>query len=81
MRTESIKALARKLPRLTAIETSLIGVHLVAYFGAIFWLLPPSKGIAFIVTMNLLFGLYIGSVFAPNHKACRSRCPTRSGTG
>jgi len=43
-------------------------VHLAAYFGAVFYLLPLGKGIAFILTMNLLFGLYIGSVFAPNHK-------------
>ena len=52
LRTESVKALARRLPRLTAIEASLIAVHLAAYFGAIFWLLPLSKGIAFIVTTN-----------------------------
>jgi fatty acid desaturase len=75
LRTESIKALARKLPRLTGIEASLIAVHMVAYFGVIFWLLPTSKGIAFIVTMNLLFGLYIGSVFAPNHKGMPIQMP------
>jgi fatty acid desaturase len=75
LRTESMKALARKLPRLTGIEASLIAVHLVAYFGVIFWLLPPSKGITFIVTMNLLFGLYIGSVFAPNHKGMPIQMP------
>ena len=75
LRTESIKALARKLPRLTGIEASLIVVHILAYFGVIFWLLPPSKGIAFILTMNLLFGLYIGSVFAPNHKGMPIQMP------
>jgi fatty acid desaturase len=68
LRTESIKALRRRLPRLTLIESVLIVAHLGLYFGAIFYLLPLSKGIAFILTMNLLFGLYIGSVFAPNHK-------------
>jgi fatty acid desaturase len=68
LRTESIKALRRKLPRLTAIEASLITLHLAVYFGAVFYLLPLGKGICFILAMNLLFGLYIGSVFAPNHK-------------
>jgi fatty acid desaturase len=75
LRTESIKALRRKLPRLTAIEAVLIAVHLAAYFGAVFYVLPFGKGIAFILTMNLLFGLYIGSVFAPNHKGMPIQMP------
>jgi len=75
LRTESVKALVRRLPRLTRIEAALISVHLVAYFGAVFYLLPPGKGIAFILTMNLLFGLYIGSVFAPNHKGMPIQMP------
>jgi fatty acid desaturase len=75
LRTESVKALVRRLPRLTRIEAALISVHLAAYFGAVFYLLPPGKGIAFILTMNLLFGLYIGSVFAPNHKGMPIQMP------
>jgi fatty acid desaturase len=76
LRTESIKALRRKLPRLTAIEAVLIAVHLAVYFGAVFYVLPFGKGIAFILTMNLLFGLYIGSVFAPNHKGMPIQMPS-----
>ena len=75
LRTESIKALRRRLPRLTAIEAVLIAVHLGLYFGAVFYILPLGKGIAFILTMNLLFGLYIGSVFAPNHKGMPIQMP------
>ena len=75
LRTESVKALIRRLPRLTRTEAALIAVHLTAYFGAVFALLPVGKGIAFIVTMNLLFGLYIGSVFAPNHKGMPIQLP------
>jgi len=75
LRTESVKALVRRLPRLTRIEAALISVHLAAYFGAVFYLLPLGKGIAFILTMNLLFGLYIGSVFAPNHKGMPIQMP------
>ncbi|MDT4962332.1 MAG: hypothetical protein QOF87_1979 [Pseudonocardiales bacterium] len=75
LRTESVKALVRKLPRLTRIEATLISVHLAAYFGAVFYLLPPGKGVVFILTMNLLFGLYIGSVFAPNHKGMPIQMP------
>ena len=75
LRTESIKALVRRLPRLTRTEAVLIGVHLSLYFGAVFLLVPPAQGIVFIVTMNLLFGLYIGSVFAPNHKGMPIQLP------
>jgi fatty acid desaturase len=75
LRTESVKALVSKLPRLTRIEATLISVHLAAYFGAVFYLLPPGKGIVFILVMNLLFGLYIGSVFAPNHKGMPIQMP------
>jgi fatty acid desaturase len=75
LRTESIKALVRRLPRLTALEATLIGVHLIAYFGALFWLLPPLHAVAFILTQNLLFGLYIGAVFAPNHKGMPIQMP------
>ncbi len=75
LRTESVKALARRLPRLTRVEALLIGTHLALYFGAVFWLLPVGKGVAFILTMNLLFGLYIGSVFAPNHKGMPIQMP------
>jgi fatty acid desaturase len=75
LRTESIKAIRRKLPRLTAIEATLIGVHLIAYFGIVFSLMSFGKGVAFILTMNLLFGLYIGSVFAPNHKGMPIQLP------
>jgi fatty acid desaturase len=75
LRTESIKALRRRLPRLNALEAALIAVHLAAYFGVVFWLLPVPQAIVFIVTMNLLFGLYIGSVFAPNHKGMPIQMP------
>jgi fatty acid desaturase len=75
LRTESLKALRRKLPRLTRTEAVLIGLHLTAYFGGIFFMLPPGKAIAFILMMNLLFGLYIGSVFAPNHKGMPIQMP------
>ena len=75
LRTESVKALLRRLPRLNRLEAVLIGVHLAAYFSAVFYLVPVSKGIVFILVQNLLFGLYIGSVFAPNHKGMPIQMP------
>ena len=75
LRTESVKALARKLPRLNVTEGLLLVLHMTLYFTAVFLLVPLWYGVAFIVTMNLLFGLYIGSVFAPNHKGMPIQMP------
>ena len=75
LRTESFKALRRKLPRLNTVEAVLIAVHLVAYVTTVFTVMTVAQGIAFVLTMNLLFGLYIGSVFAPNHKGMPIQMP------
>jgi fatty acid desaturase len=75
LRTESLKALRRKLPRLTRTETALILTHLVIYFGVVLLLLPPGKAVAFILVHNLVFGLNIGMVFAPNHKGMPIQMP------
>lgn len=75
LRTESVKALLKRVPRLTKTESVLIATHLALYFGTIFWVLSPVKAIAFILTMNFIFGLYIGSVFAPNHKGMPIQMP------
>jgi fatty acid desaturase len=75
LRTESLKAVRRKLPRLTKTETLLILTHLTVYFGVVLTVLSPGKAVAFVLTHNLLFGLYIGSVFAPNHKGMPIQMP------
>jgi fatty acid desaturase len=75
LRTESVKALRRRLPRLNRVESALIVVHLAAYFAGVLAVLPLGKALAFVVTMNLLFGLYIGAVFAPNHKGMPIQLP------
>jgi fatty acid desaturase len=50
------------------IELGLIAAHLVLYFGALFLIMSPGKAIAFAALHHALFGLHLGSVFAPNHK-------------
>jgi fatty acid desaturase len=57
------------------LDVGLLTVHLVIYFGVVFYLLPPSKAITFVLAHQLLFGLYMGLVFAPNHKGL----PVRGG--
>jgi fatty acid desaturase len=57
------------------IDVGLVTVHLLTYLGVVFLLLPPSKAIAFVLVHQLLFGLYMGLLFAPNHKGL----PVRGG--
>jgi fatty acid desaturase len=50
------------------LEAGLMVLHLAAYFGLVFYALPFWQGVAFVVVNQALFGLYLGLVFAPNHK-------------
>ncbi|NIJ05782.1 fatty acid desaturase family protein [Frigoribacterium faeni] len=51
-----------------ALEISLIATRMVLYFGAVFFFLPVGMAFAFIGVQMAVFGLYMGSSFAPNHK-------------
>ena len=43
-------------------------VHAIVYVGLICVALGPLGGVAFIVVHRALAGLYLASIFAPNHK-------------
>jgi fatty acid desaturase len=58
----------RRDRREARIELGLIAAHLTLYFGALFLIMSPGKAIAFAALHHALFGLHLGSVFAPNHK-------------
>ncbi|MFF3017325.1 fatty acid desaturase family protein [Streptomyces sp. NPDC057939] len=49
-------------------EATLLAVHVAVYLGALFLVLPPGKAVAFLLVHQCLFGVYLGSIFAPNHK-------------
>jgi len=49
-------------------EPVLVIAGLAAYLAVIFFFLGPWYGAAFIVVHRALGGVYMGSVFAPNHK-------------
>ena len=49
-------------------EPVLVVAGLAAYLGLIFFFLGPWHGALFIAVHRALGGLYMGSVFAPNHK-------------
>ena len=50
------------------IEGSLLTAHLAGYLTLVFASMPVGMGIAFIAVHQALFGVYLGSSFAPNHK-------------
>jgi fatty acid desaturase len=54
--------------RRRGLEFTLLGVHGVGYVVALFALLPPGLAVAFFAVHQGLFGVYLGSIFAPNHK-------------
>ncbi|MFE5720513.1 fatty acid desaturase family protein [Streptomyces erythrochromogenes] len=49
-------------------EGALLATHFAVYLGALFLVLPPGKAVLFLLVHQCLFGVYLGSIFAPNHK-------------
>ncbi|MFE9914672.1 fatty acid desaturase family protein [Micromonospora sp. NPDC005553] len=49
-------------------EAGLLVLHFGGYLAAIFLVLSVPQAIVFILVNQALFGLYLGSSFAPNHK-------------
>ncbi|MCX5583294.1 fatty acid desaturase family protein [Streptomyces erythrochromogenes] len=49
-------------------EGVLLFTHVALYLGVLFVVLSPDKAIAVLVVHQCLFGVYLGSIFAPNHK-------------
>ena len=68
LHVSSIRAVASRRTWYRAWETWLLALHAAAYLTAVFLVLSPVKAVVFIVVQQGLFGLYLGSSFAPNHK-------------
>jgi fatty acid desaturase len=49
-------------------EAGLLLAHIAGYLAAVFLVLSPLQAVAFIAIHQGLFGVYLGSSFAPNHK-------------
>lgn len=50
------------------VDRGLFALHFLCYFGLVFSLLTPLHAIIFIIAHQAFFGLYLGLIFAPNHK-------------
>lgn len=59
---------AKRNAKYARIEFFLMGLHFLLYFGLLFYFLSPWQVLGFFVVHQGLFGLYYGTVFAPNHK-------------
>jgi fatty acid desaturase len=68
MRISSVRYLLSNRTRYTVVEALLFASHIVLYLGLLFTMLQPLQAILFILVHHALFGVYMGSVFAPNHK-------------
>ncbi|MFG2265823.1 fatty acid desaturase family protein [Streptomyces sp. NPDC048720] len=75
LRVGSVIAIRRGVPRRPRLELVLLAVHAAGYLTAVFGVLSPLTGLAFIAVHQGLFGAYLGCVFAPNHKGM----PVRQG--
>jgi fatty acid desaturase len=64
----SVRALSRRAARHRCWEKALITAHAAGSLTAVFLVLSPVKAVVFIIVQQGLFGLYLGSSFAPNHK-------------
>lgn len=55
-------------PAPVVVEALLLLVHTAAYLTVVLLVLSPVKALVFILLQQGLFGIYLGSSFAPNHK-------------
>ena len=64
----SLRAVSRPGYRDRGREALLLGVHAVAYLAVVVVVLSPVRALVFVLVQQALFGLYLGTSFAPNHK-------------
>ncbi|MFE1443771.1 fatty acid desaturase family protein [Streptomyces sp. NPDC058739] len=68
LHVSSAKALANRSLKHRTLDGALLFAHFAVYLTVLLWLLPTGMAIAFVAVHQCLFGVYLGSVFAPNHK-------------
>lgn len=68
LQVNSVKFLLRQKARYRALELGLMIMHFLLYLAFVFFCLPFWQAIIFVVIHQTLTGLYLGAIFAPNHK-------------
>ena len=64
----SVRALFKPSTKHRVLEGALLAAHFVLYLGTVLTVLDPLLAVAFIAVQQGLFGVYLGCIFAPNHK-------------
>ncbi|HUR03863.1 MAG TPA: acyl-CoA desaturase [Nonomuraea sp.] len=64
----SVKAVFQPTTKHRRWEGALLLAHFAAYFAVVFTVLPLGLALVFLVVHQGVFGVYLGSTFAPNHK-------------
>ncbi|WP_217999148.1 fatty acid desaturase family protein [Nocardiopsis trehalosi] len=68
LHVQSVRSLFRRSTRRPVLEGVLLFAHFALYLGALFTVLSPGKALVFLAVHQGLFGVYLGTIFAPNHK-------------
>jgi fatty acid desaturase len=70
LRMRAAGLLAARAGKLRAprLELGLVLLHTTAYLTVIFMVMSVPKAIVFVLINQVVFGIYLGAVFAPNHK-------------
>lgn len=64
----SMRFLFRAFSWQSVADIILIALHFGITLGFTFWFLPPLTALLFNLTVFLFIGIYMGMIFAPNHK-------------
>lgn len=54
-------------------EAALLVVHVLLYVALVFGVMPFGQAVVFVLVHQMLWGLYMGATFAPNHKGMPMR--------
>ncbi len=68
LHVSGVRALRDPRLRRRGLEATLLFTHFAGYLALLFLVLSPGKAVLFLVVHQALWGIYMGSIFAPNHK-------------
>lgn len=71
MHINHIRRVLRSHNRHMPVEAALLSAHFALYATVVILVLSPIQAIIFVLMQQGLFGVYMGSIIAPNHKGMR----------
>ena len=72
MHLNHVRQLLRSGHRGRIIELCLLAAHAALYSTAVVLVLSPERALVFVIVNQGIFGTYLGSIIAPNHKGMES---------